>query len=90
MKHYCYRLDRKRKADRKRQNSEPGKKRRRQSKVKKKRDDCNYGTNCQEPDIEPSELHKLYQETAESIRLTQEQCKRLRRRQEPNETVSFG
>ena len=36
MKDYCHRVYRKRKADRERQNSEPAKKRRRQSKVKKK------------------------------------------------------
>ena len=76
MKDYCHRVYRKRKAGRERQNSEPTKKRRRLSKVKKKRDDCHYGSNCQEPDIEPSELHKLCQETAESLRLTQEQCKK--------------
>ena len=35
MKDYCHRVYRKRKADRERQNSEPAKKRRRQSKVKK-------------------------------------------------------
>ena len=76
MKDYRHRVYRKRKANRERQHSEPAKKKRRQSKVKKKREDCHYGTNCQEPDIEPSELHKLCQETAESLRLTQEQCKK--------------
>ena len=74
MEDCCHTVYRKRKADRERQNSEPAKKRRRQSKVKKKGDNCHYGTNCQEPDIEPSELHKLCEETAESLRLTQEQC----------------